>query len=695
MTFKPIPVWKEAPFVRLVIPFVAGILLYREINGPATSWWLLALVCASLLGVFIFLRSFIRFRYYQTAGILIHTLLLMTGGLVTYYADSRHQPAWIGYAVHDKCEILVSLDEPLHRLAASYKAIASVEGTVYNHRFTPARGKIYVYFAAGQQPPSLSYQSRLLFSKPLEEIKNAGNPGGFDYKQYCAFQHIYHQVYLRSGDYVSLPEKKGADFTGTLFAWREKIIRTLQQTVAPAHAGLAEALLIGYKDDLDKELVQSYANTGVVHIIAISGLHLGLIYWLLVQLFGWIKIRRVAWLKLFLIIGALWIFALLTGGAPSVMRSALMFTFVAAGQLARRRASIYNSLAASAFLLLCYNPYWLWDAGFQLSYAALLSIVMFMRPLYNCFYVTNLMLDALLKMLATSLAAQILTAPLSIYLFHQFPLSFLLTNLVAVPLSSLVVLAEIGVCVFAKIHWLAHSMGIAVSLLISGMNRFVVYMEKFPFSVWSGLQISLLQTGLLYAMIAALCCWWRLKKPFQLCAFLGFMVVFLSMRSFQFSTAQKQARLIVYNIPRHSAINLVSGRHAALVADSALLQTTRLIKTSVEPAATVFRFQQADFILSDTIVIQGFYFEGRRIILCNGFTEGVVLQDKIKADIVIVSGANRLPAEEMGRLIDARMWVLDSSVPAWKVKQWKETGQSTHLACYPVSEKGAFVFQAD
>jgi competence protein ComEC len=211
-------------------------------------------------------------------------------------------------------------------------------------------------------------------------------------------------------------------------------------------------LLIGYKDDLDKTLVQSYSNTGVVHVIAISGLHLGLIYWLLLKLFWPLQKRRdLKWLRPILIIAGLWLFSLLAGMQPSVIRSAVMFTCIVLGETWTRKSSIYNTLAFSAFLLLFINPYWLWDVGFQLSYIAVLSIVIFMQPIYNWFYIKNKALDFIWKLNAVTLAAQILTVPVSIYHFHQFPLSFMFTNFVAVPLSSLILLGEIVLCVVSFI----------------------------------------------------------------------------------------------------------------------------------------------------------------------------------------------------------------------------------------------------
>ena len=196
-----------------------------------------------------------------------------------------------------------------------------------------------------------------------------------------------------------------------LISSSKKLVQLLRKYIpGEKEKGLAEALLIGYKNDLDKELVQSYSNTGVVHIIAISGLHLGIIYWLLELLFQpLLKKRKTKWLRPLLIISGLWTFSLLAGAQPSVLRSALMFSMIVIGESLGRKNTAFNSLACSALILLLINPYWLWDLGFQLSYAAVASILIFMRPVYNLLYFPNKLIDFIWKMNAVTLAAQILT----------------------------------------------------------------------------------------------------------------------------------------------------------------------------------------------------------------------------------------------------------------------------------------------
>src|SRR5688572_2254173 len=372
-------------------------------------------------------------------GGVVCLLVALLGSLLVWLHDIRNDKDWLGQHYKAGMPVMVTLQEPLVEKANSYKALVYSEGVYGDKILTPTKGWLLIYFKKDSLLPPLAYGSQIVFNKPLQEIKNSGNPGSFDYKTYSLFQDITHQVYLTKEDWVVVPTTSTSAFKEFIFRSRAWVVSTLKQYISgDKEQGLAEALLIGYKDDLDKNLVQAYSNTGVVHIIAISGLHLGLIYWLLLALTRPLKRQKqLVWLRLLLIISALWTFSLLAGAQPSVLRSALMFSLLAAGEVVLRRSNTYNTLAFSAVALLCLNPFWLWDVGFQLSYAAVLSIVMFFQPLYNWPSFQNKLVDFLWKLMAVTLAAQVLTLPISIYHFHQAPLLFLLTNFIAVPLSSI------------------------------------------------------------------------------------------------------------------------------------------------------------------------------------------------------------------------------------------------------------------
>ncbi|QEC41797.1 ComEC/Rec2 family competence protein [Pseudobacter ginsenosidimutans] len=299
-----------------------------------------------------------------------------------------------------------------------------------------------------------------------------------------------------------------------MFILRDSIVNILRRYIpGPKEAGLAEALLIGYKEDLHKSLIQSYSNTGVIHVIAISGLHLGLIYMLLSLICQPLGNKK--WTRIFrpiFIIAGLWAFGFLAGGSPSIFRSAVMFTCIAIGNSLSKQASIFNSLAASAFLLLCYNPYWLWDAGFQLSYTAVASLALFQQTIYDAINISWQWLDHIWKHISTTIAAQILTLPVILFLFHQFPVFFVLTNLIAIPLSSGILLGEILLCLLSFMPILARPTGTLLSWLIRVMNGIVERIDQLPFTSITQININLVQVWLLYGVITAFTIWLLHKR---------------------------------------------------------------------------------------------------------------------------------------------------------------------------------------
>jgi len=688
-----IPVWKKAPFIRFLIPLSTGIILQWNFQWPLQILWIVFGSSVTLLGISFFLTSYRLYKFTVISGVAIIILFLSLGSLLVWYKDIRNDSSSYANNYINGDEAIAILKEPIVEKANSYKAIATISAIGKNNEFKLTKGDAIIYFQKDSDVLSLDYGSQIFLASPFQQIRNAGNPAGFDYKTYCLFQGITHQVFLKKRQFTVLDKKKQSVFGRIFFPIRKKVLSLLRKNIpGEKELGLAEALLIGYKDDLDKNLVQSYSNPGVVHIIAISGLHLGLIYWLFVQVLKPLKRKNIAkWLNPVVIISGLWLFSLLAGGQPSVLRSALMFScIVIAGSLSRK-TSIYNTLAFSAFVLLCINPYWLWDVGFQLSYAAVLSIVIFMKPIYNLFFIKNKILEFIWKLNAVSIAAQLLTTPFSVYHFHQFPNFFLFTNFVAVPLSSLIVLGEIFLCVVSFIPFLALVGGKIISWLIWVMNSYIEKIESLPGSLWEGMQINIEQVVLLLIIVAGFGYWLLEKQKTGVVSAVIAVLFFISLRSSSFYHAYHQKKLIVYNIPRHQALDIINGREYFFAGDSDILSDDFLTNFYVRPSRILHRIEPAHqlpgLLREKNLIRCG----SKKILLIDENYEFVKLDGRILIDVVVVSKNPKLYFSSLTRAFNIRQIVFDNSVPSWKLKYWMKDCDSLSIPYHDVNKKGAFV----
>ncbi|MBL0145807.1 MAG: ComEC family competence protein [Chitinophagaceae bacterium] len=631
----------------------------------------------------------------KTKGVLFLGLILAIGMFLTYNNNISKNSAWYGNHYQPEDFLLVRIDEPVIQKNKSYKADGYVEAIIRNDSVINTKGKLLLYFSKDSAAGLLHYGDKIIINKNLQPIKNSGNPGAFNYQRYAAFQQIFHNVFLKDKDWIITSDKRINRFKQFIYMGREKVLSALQKNIGnnKDELGIAEALLIGYTNDLDKDLVQAYSNTGVVHIIAISGMHLGLIYVMLVWLFGKLPgIRKSNLLQVVLILSCLWVFSLLTGASASVLRSAVMFSCIAIGKNFFKQASIYNSLAASAFILLCYNPYYLWDVGFQLSYLAVVGIIIFQKPIYNSIYIKNKYANEVWKLVAISIAAQLLTFPICIYYFHQFPNLFLLTNILAVPLSSLILYVEIALVAFGWIPYVGNVLGKLTQWLVWLMNKIILFVNDFSFAVWDKIPSTIATTLLLYAIVVGVCWWLIYKKKVYLKTALICLLAFVSLHSFLNWQIKNQQKLIVYNVPQHQAIDIIKGNQYQFVGDSILLIDGILQNFHLKPARIKLQLNDRTDSLPNCFYKNIFYLlDNKKVAILDEPLTFDSLANKINVDILIISKNPKLYIPQLASVFNCKQYVFDASNSLWKIERWKQDCERLNLQHYSIPEQGAFV----
>jgi len=500
--------WSKAPFVRILIPFIAGLLIYRSGWMIACHSWilpsLLALLLASAAWIFIF-KSLNTYKTRFLQGAVIIYCILSFGWLTAHYSDIRNHKDFIGNLPKNQpVELILKIDNTVEQKNSNMKTTAAALAVRNDSGWTRCSGKILLYIANSDTAPTLAFGDVIAVKCYLNEVQNPLFNSDFNYKKYLADKNIFHQTYIRDDHYTLLEKKQGNAVMTFALSVRDKMVGILQDQLGDNdESGVVAAMLTGYRADISADMMNAYSKAGVIHIMSVSGLHVGVIYIMItafVGLFGWFKKRK--WLNVLLVLSLIWFYAFLTGLSASVLRSAVMISFVVAGTAMQRNISPYNSLAAAAFLLLVFNPGSLGEIGFQLSFVAVLGILLFQRPLYNLWHIRNKWLDKIWQLACVSMAAQLITLPFILYYFGQFPVYFLISNMIVVPLSSLVLYAGMAAVLLSWIPFVNVAVSFGTIWLTKAMNFIVITIESLPGSVISNIYISAWPAVILVIIIA-------------------------------------------------------------------------------------------------------------------------------------------------------------------------------------------------
>jgi competence protein ComEC len=313
-----------------------------------------------------------------------------------------------------------------------------------------------------------------------------------------------------------------------------------------------------------------------------------------------------------------------------------------------------------------------------------------MKPIYRQCYFTNKILNTVWQLNAVTLSAQILTLPIILYYFHQFPNLFLFTNFVAVPLSGFILYGELLLLVFAKVPFFNLWTGKSISFLIAQMDGIIERTDKIPYAVTDNIQIGLAQTILLYFSICYIAFWLLTKKKYACITGIFFMCCFFIIHSFTLLQQKQLHKLIVYNIPKYTAIDIIQGDHYRFLGDTALTGKTAMERFHLRPARIHFGITEADVL--PNISITGPVIMGRQksVLIINQSVHFDPPKQKIPVDIIILSGNPKIYMSQLATVFDCKQWVFDSSNPLWKIRFWKKDADNLHLRHHSTSEQGAF-----
>lgn len=563
--------WERYPFFRLLIPLVAGILLYPLVQNHLLHFnvYIITAFIVSL-GIFAFVvlkrqtTTTLKTLGFITAnlGICSATLLL------SYHHDICNNPLWFGHHINDASRYIVRITDVPAEKTNTWKLETEVQSIARNDSLYPARGKAFVYYY--KYGPYTGLHEGDIISVPAEweRIKNSGNPFEFDYALYASRNNIYYQLFTSRGNIEVIKKATDADLS-FIRRMHHQCTGILQTYITDtATLGLLEAMLAGDKVHLDNELRQAYADTGIVHILAISGAHITIFFLAFAFLLGWIKHRKYHWIKYIAALPFIWLYVLVAGAPASAVRAATMFSILGIGLSLQKQPNGINQLLATAFILLCIDPMWLYSVGFQLSFVAVLSIFIFYRPVYRLLAPAHRILRSLWGAVAVSIAAEILVAPLIIFYFHLFPAQFIITNILAYLFMGIVLVLGILIVLCSFLPPVAKALAMITIQLSTFFNKLVYSLQHFNFDSFHRLSLSFSELLLVYITVAAIAVYILHKKRPALFTGLSTFMLLLSLLLYDNIKANHQELLIVYNISRGNYIEHIQGRHSTTVYSS-------------------------------------------------------------------------------------------------------------------------------
>ncbi len=694
-----LPKWTPIIFVRFIIFFCAGILFHVHLDFeiPYTDTLLICLWISFAFSAFFLPKKLFR-KSKTLIGLNALLLLFLFGYWLTDWKTESKSPTHPLHVTNTIEYYEATIVSEVQEKINSRKAELQISRIRVDSSWKRVEGKIIAYFSNKDSAYQPKYGDRLVVKGSPQALQPPANPYEFDYKRYLEFHQIHHQHFLRKPNYEFIqyePNSKVYALSLKIRHYADSIFRA--NIESDQEYSIATALVLGVKDGLDNSIKTAYSSAGAMHVLAVSGLHVGIIYQIVawIFLFGKRRSPKKNWLFLVATISILWIYAFITGLSPSVLRAVTMFSVVVLAKVIVRQSNIYNTLAVSAFILLLWNPYLLMQVGFQLSYVAVIGIVYLQPKFARLWDVENRVGKFFWEMTCVSVAAQIATFPIGLLYFHQFPTYFWLSNFVVIPAASVILIAGISLLAFFWLDFMASAIGCGLKWFILCLNCLVFKIQEIPGSLISGVDISVFETWLIYGCIFSILLLFAFRKVRFVAYTFGLTATLLFLQYREILAHSQQKMLVVYKTNKFSNLCLINGGETFVVGDSALIHDSDKMQfhllhhfwaKNIE-TQNLIDWNSNDSKLQKHEIKNNYLFvwEGKQILYYQQAIEGL----EIEIDYLII-GKNAVKDWEAVSTIKSKQVILDASNSFYTNRDlMKDVPEG--LKVYSVLESGAWM----
>ena len=693
---------RRSPMVRIAPPFIAGLLLARGLHLVSETFLWITLAWTPVVGYVLLWRVPNSLRWLR--GIATGAWFFLFGLCWFTVRSPRIHPSYVDETVVSigpwlaRVEAVNSTNEKFTRI--DVWLIDRLDGDSVLGAY--GKATITLQLAANDAPVRVG--DRLFIDTELEPIQRIPDPGGFDGRTWASSRGIALGAFAASGRWKVVVHPW--QWTDLFVHSRERISAWLNGSELPVRErALVKALVLGERDEIDYEMKAAFMRSGTIHVLAVSGMHVGLIFTVLSFALGWWGNGvRVRWMRGVLILLVLWGYAGLTGASPSALRATVMFTLFTLASMAQQRTDHLNSLFAAALVLLVWDPTMLWQASFQLSFLAVFGIIVFYRPLRDLWSPDSWVLRQVWALGVVSIAAQLLTTPVSLYLFKAFPMWFLPANIAVVTASSFAVYGGVLLILFYKVPLLGAALTWAMTMLLRFVGWAVDFFAYLP-GAYPAVRIGMLEMLLIYLLMLALAAWWQWKWGSM--RWLAFATAFALLGSWihRVGLTDEQHAFVVYDQRDGFVAAMVNGRQLAVAAsvDSFLVQPRILDKfdkhmrseglDELVPVGVDAIAGRADE-RGGTLFGQGRWMSTGADVLFVSKGTSERLRGNDRFDAIVLHDLRHVEDELAQRLNSMTDRVVVAGGIPWRTRSFlRDWCAAHHLFCHDVRDQGAFILE--
>lgn len=687
--------WNGFPFLLVTLALIIGILLNDYFKGPENPLIYVAVLSSATLLVHFLSKPAYRILYQTASGMLLGFCFILLGYFSAQMTWQAAKPVVSPETLSKSQFFTAIIDSKPDKTAKSYKYEVIIQEIKIDDAWQSLNTKAILY---NLDSNIFTYGDIVLIKGRPAFLERQKNPHAFDYTLFLNRKDIYLQAFCQEDNSILLDKSKRSSIRYMTMRIGDVFEDILSRYMSGTRElNMARAMVIGRRNEITPEMEFVYEATGTSHILAVSGLHVGIIYLVISSVFKFAKRKGLKWMYYSVILISIWSFALITGFSPSVRRAALMLSFIVVAEMIHRKSNIYNTLLASAFCILLFSPNLIYSVSFQFSYMAVLGIVYFYKRIYAFLYLKNPFFDFFWQITVLSISVQLATFAINIYYFHSFPALFFLTNLFAIPTAIVVVIGSLTIFSTSFLPYIPELLGLLVEKWVFVYNEILVFFSHLELTSIEGLSLKGVVVLLTFILVFALARFIEIRKLTVFRLFTTSLCLLAAIVLYDNYVMSRQIELVVYATNHQRYVDVFVGNTCYSNISKPLSEQQSEVNFNIQPNRNFHLIRDLksmnDLSSARSVGENELLVLGNTSIIFINNTHGLSAKlHGLQIDFLVVGRQEIRWLEDEAASFTFKKVVLDSSLSSWEIVDITAKLPS-EVQLYSIDKEGAFVLR--